>query len=239
MPPKRKSATRSASQQSTLTFNGKANRVTKPSQQRQNAKSAGAKTKKDPALDEDVVRTELNASAEPDIEAPTTADVAIQDEAEKALGEPGVRVEDVLGGRAAQDETGATGGAAGVGWVDDEEERARKVSEAQVKKYWKKKEEARIVPRVHQEGLSLEEKVLREWDMSGQYGVSVLPDDVVEEWRCADDDYSPVLVSLDLSVGSVRMCWVWSRRLRFWLCCLRRWTRVRLERRCRERTWTS
>lgn len=177
MPPKRKSATRSASQQSTLTFNGKANRVTKSSQQQQNTKGAGGKTKRDPALEEDVVRTELNASAEPDIEAPTTADVAIADEAEKALGEPlqtGVKVEDVLGGRAAQSETGATGGAAGVGWVGDEEEKARRVSDAQVKKYWKKKEEARIVPRVHQEGLSLEEKVLREWDMSGQYGVGLM-----------------------------------------------------------------
>jgi len=171
MPPKRKSATRNASQQSTLTFNGKANRVTKSQPQQQAAKHAGAKTKKDPALEEDVVRTDLNVSAEPDIEAPTTADIAIADQADQALAEP-VKVEDVLGGRAAQSETGATGGAAGVGWVGDEEANARKVSDAQVKRYWKGKEQARIVPRVHQDGLSLEEKVLREWDMSGEFGVS-------------------------------------------------------------------
>lgn len=173
MPPKRKSATRSASQQSTLTFNGKANRVTKSSQEKQTGKGASAKTKKDPALEDDVATTELKAEAEPEIEAPTTADVAITDEAEKAV-QQSLKVEDVLGGRAAQSELGATGGAVGVGWIGDEESQAKKVSPAQIKKYWKKKEEARIVPRVHQEGLSLEEKVLREWDMSGEFGVSLM-----------------------------------------------------------------
>ena len=203
MPPKRKSVSRRASnQQSTLTFNGKANRITKPAQQQQQQRrlnvkpgvdgiGKGKRVKKDPALDdegemeevevvEEVVRADLQ-DPEPQASSPTTADIAIESQASKALVDPepapnsdAVRIEDVLGGRAEVSEVGATGGAVGVGWVGDEEARARRVSDAQVKRYWRKKEEARIVPRVHQEGLSLEEKVLREWDMSGQYGVSPL-----------------------------------------------------------------
>jgi DNA polymerase delta subunit 4 len=51
------------------------------------------------------------------------------------------------------------------------EKEARKVSEARIKKYWTAKEKTRMAPRVHQEDLSLHEKVLREWDMCGLYGV--------------------------------------------------------------------
>lgn len=53
----------------------------------------------------------------------------------------------------------------------DVEEKAAQVSNAQVKEYWKCKEEERIAPRVHQQGLSLNEKVLRHFDLSSQYGV--------------------------------------------------------------------
>lgn len=52
------------------------------------------------------------------------------------------------------------------------EVRARKVTDAQVKKYWREVEGARIAKRVHQEELSLGEKVLRYFDISSQYGVS-------------------------------------------------------------------
>lgn len=53
-----------------------------------------------------------------------------------------------------------------------EEEAASKISEAQIKKYWREKENQRKVRRVHQEELSVHERVLREWDISAQYGVS-------------------------------------------------------------------
>jgi DNA polymerase delta subunit 4 len=53
-----------------------------------------------------------------------------------------------------------------------EEEKASKVTDAQVKKYWREREAERRSPRVHQGELSVEEKVLRYWDMSSQYGVS-------------------------------------------------------------------
>lgn len=57
---------------------------------------------------------------------------------------------------------------------DVKEVEATKVSEAQIKKYWKRKEDDRIASRVHQRGLSVHEKVLREFDLSSQFGVGFL-----------------------------------------------------------------
>ncbi|ATY65608.1 DNA polymerase delta subunit [Cordyceps militaris] len=47
---------------------------------------------------------------------------------------------------------------------------AEKLSEARIGKYWKSIEAERMAPRVHQQGLSLHEKVLRYFDVSSQYG---------------------------------------------------------------------
>jgi DNA polymerase delta subunit 4 len=55
--------------------------------------------------------------------------------------------------------------------LDAAEQRASKVSDAQIKKYWAEKEKARKSPRVHQEGLTIHEKLLREWDTDVRYGV--------------------------------------------------------------------
>jgi DNA polymerase delta subunit 4 len=52
-----------------------------------------------------------------------------------------------------------------------EEERASKITDAQIKRYWKEREAERKAPRVHQEDVSLEEKILRLFDMSSQFGV--------------------------------------------------------------------
>ncbi|KUJ23133.1 uncharacterized protein LY89DRAFT_679938 [Mollisia scopiformis] len=54
-----------------------------------------------------------------------------------------------------------------------EEVRARKVSDAQIKRYWREREAERKSRRVHQEELSVEEKVLRLWDMSSQFGPAI------------------------------------------------------------------
>lgn len=51
------------------------------------------------------------------------------------------------------------------------QEKASKVTDQQIKKYWKARQDERITPRVHQADLSLEEKVLRLWDMSSSFGV--------------------------------------------------------------------
>lgn len=54
-----------------------------------------------------------------------------------------------------------------------EEEQARRMSDGFVKRYWAEKEKQRRAGRVHQEELSLHDKVLREFDMSAHYGVSL------------------------------------------------------------------
>lgn len=179
MPPKRRTtAQRTASnprQQSTLSFNGKNSRVTKSSQQ-QSPNEKSLDKKKEALFDEAVSTAEVAepTTAEKAIEQQTAAETQALDDA-KAENEltGGSTTEDVLGGRAQTSDAGAVGGLSGSGWVGDEEARARKVSEAQIKKFWREKESARLVPRVHQEDLSVHEKVLREWDVSGEYGVSL------------------------------------------------------------------
>lgn len=52
-----------------------------------------------------------------------------------------------------------------------EEEAARRVTQKQIAAYWKKQEAENVVPRAHQGDLSVEEKILRKFDMSNQYGV--------------------------------------------------------------------
>lgn len=54
-------------------------------------------------------------------------------------------------------------------------EQARAISDTQIKRYWRAKEAQRLAPRVHQEDLTIYERVLREWDVSGQFGVSHPP----------------------------------------------------------------
>ena len=55
--------------------------------------------------------------------------------------------------------------------ADETDALAAKVSEAQIRRFWAGKEASRIVGRVHQGGVGLHEKVLREWDLSSQFGV--------------------------------------------------------------------
>ncbi|SMY27879.1 unnamed protein product [Zymoseptoria tritici ST99CH_1A5] len=167
MPPKRRSNTPRTTQrqQGTLSFHGKS-KVTKPTSPR------GAKSKKDPEQYEQLLEKDIK----PEVEEPTTAEKAITEQvkAEVATLEDPLdttisKTEDVLGGRATQSEVGATGGK-GSGWVGDEESEARKVTATQINKYWRAKEAERKAPRVHQQDLSTHEKILREWDMSGNYG---------------------------------------------------------------------
>jgi len=184
MAPKRRASERTTSasrQQSTLSFNGKNTRVTKPSHQSlQNGKSLGAE-KKEVLLDEALSRAS-SVHPENDItdetkETTTTTTTTTTNKATKQEADAeddvltgGSKVEDVLGGRAQTSDVGAVGGSLGSGWVSDEEARARKMSEAQIKKFWREQESLRLVPRVHQEDLDVHERVLRLWDVSGQYG---------------------------------------------------------------------
>ncbi|KAK6437768.1 hypothetical protein LTR95_006040 [Oleoguttula sp. CCFEE 5521] len=184
MAPKRRTSTpRTASTsaavrgaQSTLSFQ---NKVTKPISPR-SAKGKAAKKdleSKAAAIEIEAEDAEAeNSTAEATVKLPTLPQSPPLSSAQPAavlkvadpVDEP-VKTEEVLGGRAETSDLGALGGL-GSGWVGDEEARARKLPDAQIKRYWAEKEAERLVPRVHQEGLGLAEKVLREWDMSGQFG---------------------------------------------------------------------
>ncbi|KAF4452498.1 gtp-binding protein beta subunit-like protein [Fusarium austroafricanum] len=52
----------------------------------------------------------------------------------------------------------------------ESELRAGKITDAQIKKYWKSIENQWTTPRLHQQGVSMSEQVLRYFDVSSQYG---------------------------------------------------------------------
>ncbi|TQB68300.1 hypothetical protein MPDQ_003621 [Monascus purpureus] len=54
--------------------------------------------------------------------------------------------------------------------LSEEDERAKTITQDDLRKYWGREQAKRRVPRVHQESLSLEEKILRHFDLSSQYG---------------------------------------------------------------------
>ncbi|KAM3466470.1 hypothetical protein MY5147_000557 [Beauveria neobassiana] len=63
--------------------------------------------------------------------------------------------------------------------------KAERTSDAQIGKYWRSIEAQRIAPRVHQEDLSLHEKVLRYFDVSSQYGPCIgIPR--IKRWQRAE-----------------------------------------------------
>lgn len=217
MPPKRRTTDRTTSasrQQSTLSFNGKTSRVTKASQQHQQH-GKDLDKKKELLFDEAASRTDVPEEDDDVVELatkPTTADKAIEQQAavetralEKAASVKseevltgGSKTEDVLGGRAQTSDVGAVGGPVGSGWVGDEETRARKITETQIKKFWREKESDRLVPRVHQQDLGVHERVLRLWDVSGEYGVSSEICEFVSAFPMANDSKnSLVSVLLD------------------------------------------
>ncbi|KAJ5102280.1 hypothetical protein NUU61_004502 [Penicillium alfredii] len=51
-----------------------------------------------------------------------------------------------------------------------EDKRAMNLSRQDLQRYWEKEEQSRKAPRVHQQSLDLEEKILRHFDLSSQYG---------------------------------------------------------------------
>jgi DNA polymerase delta subunit 4 len=51
--------------------------------------------------------------------------------------------------------------------------KAEKITDTQIKSYWKGIEKQRKAPRVHRQDLDVGEKVLRYFDVSSQYGVSI------------------------------------------------------------------
>ncbi|PSN62170.1 hypothetical protein BS50DRAFT_578025 [Corynespora cassiicola Philippines] len=144
MPPKRRSAASGApkSNQSTLAFHGTSNKVTKPGTRAQSAKKNALSEKPNKEIEKAVIDLVSGDDSQP-----TSAEVAILDQTAK---------------EAVAQQTQST----------PEEDEARRITAARIKKYWTAKEKERKAPRMHQKDLSVHEKILREFDMSGQYGPS-------------------------------------------------------------------
>ncbi|KAJ8108833.1 hypothetical protein OPT61_g7896 [Boeremia exigua] len=141
MPPKRRvSGPTAKSQQSTLAFHGGANKVTKAGARAQDAKKNAVSKSATKATKTEVIDLETVEEVKP---ATVEADIIDQVEKEVAVQEAESHPED---------------------------EAARRIPDGSIKKYWVAKEKQRLAPRIHQEDLSLHEKVLREFDMSAQYG---------------------------------------------------------------------
>lgn len=153
MPPTRKSTRGSAARgsatgkQSTLLFT---NRVSK----------AGAV--KSSSKDKDAQLDSPNAAPPPSKKAKLEEFEKVEDQVNEQLGDDSQveEAEDKAQIDVAEDKAQA-------------EVRAEKITDAQIRKYWKGVEEARIAKRVHQEELGTGEKVLRYFDISSQYGVSL------------------------------------------------------------------
>jgi DNA polymerase delta subunit 4 len=153
----------SAGRQNTLSFAGKPTKVTKPGQQTTTlGKNAEAKAQK--LLSEQPTQVSI---ATPSVSGDETISIDTKSAETKAQ-DAKIENELTTAELAFRDQTQAE-------HVErtPEEEQASKISDTQIKKYWKAKEDARIYPRVHQEGMSLHEKVLREFDLSSHFGVSI------------------------------------------------------------------
>jgi DNA polymerase delta subunit 4 len=157
MPPKRASARNAGkATQSTLAFHGASNKVVKS-----NNRTA---TPKD-ILDKPVSKT-------PEVKVPDVASIPIPVEPEEATPEPATPEPATTKDADIIQQTEQEIAAQKVSSPPEDEE-ARRLSNAKIKQYWQAKEKERKVPRVHQQDLDLHEKILREFDMSVQYGVRV------------------------------------------------------------------
>ncbi|EAL88906.1 hypothetical protein KXW98_003956 [Aspergillus fumigatus] len=133
----------SRSGQSTLSFGGKS-RVTKPSA----TSTQSQKTKHLEPISAAVSSTEEVpdpdqvpvAPSEPS--QPHVAELAVRQQAQEEIQQP----------------------------LSEEDQKAIRITEQELQRYWKKEEQTRKAPRVHQEDLSLHEKILRHFDLSSQYG---------------------------------------------------------------------
>ncbi|MCJ1260047.1 hypothetical protein MMC24_007887 [Lignoscripta atroalba] len=168
MPPTRRTKparTSSQHSQPTLSFHSRANRVTKPSVAPAVSSSKNALSHEPSSEQKQVVTAaELSTPSTPaaeDVDAqiaeePTTAQLAIREQVHAER--DSLKTEQQAKVKTNTDAT--------------VEAKARGIGEGQIKRYWRAKEEGRKAVRVHQEGLSMYEKILREFDLSSQYGIT-------------------------------------------------------------------
>ncbi|KAJ5783132.1 hypothetical protein N7457_004906 [Penicillium paradoxum] len=146
MPPRRtkNGPANGPSGQSTLSFGSQA-RVTKPV----TTPSHKAKALDSPAL------SEKSASATPE---PQQLSVTPTEPSKPHVAELVVRQQAAAEHQAPQSE---------------EDKRALKLTKQDIWRYWQPQEKTRKAPRAHQQGLDVEEKILRHFDLSSQYGPSI------------------------------------------------------------------
>ena len=204
--------------QQRLSFGPKnaANKITKPSAAQSQLQTKKLSPKQKAAIS-DSATLPSKASISPSPETPNDEDPIIKDPKDTGNGEDEEAEQDSKnvhlpirsGGE------GDLANANKVGPKDLKEAEATKVSEAQIKKYWKQKEEDRIAPRVHQKGLSVHEKVLREFDLSSQYGVSFL---LFLEPPLPPGVFRPGLLFRDERIFFIGFLWGMDRGIVFLIC---------------------
>ncbi|KAB8079332.1 DNA polymerase delta, subunit 4-domain-containing protein [Aspergillus leporis] len=142
MPPTRRrgGATAARPNQATLSFGSKS-RVTKPSRSTQTQKTKDLEPITASFPDKSVEPEQATVtSAEPS--QPHVAELAVRQQAQAEIQQP----------------------------LSEEDERAIKITERDLQQYWRKEEGKRRGPRVHQEDLTMHEKILRHFDLSSQFG---------------------------------------------------------------------
>ncbi|KAJ5295781.1 hypothetical protein PENANT_c001G07709 [Penicillium antarcticum] len=156
MPPRRR-ARNTAAAQSTLSF-GNQSRVTKP---------VTAPTDKAKALDSTPPLSRKLTSATPE---PQNVPASPVEHSEPLVSELVVRPQPTVEKPAP---------------TSEEDKRALKLNKKDVWRYWQSQEETRKAPRIHQQGIDVEEKILRHFDLSSQYGPCIgIPR--VNRWRRAN-----------------------------------------------------
>ncbi|RMZ77679.1 hypothetical protein DV738_g4255, partial [Chaetothyriales sp. CBS 135597] len=180
----------SGSNQPTLSFSAKSTRVTKPTAARDASLSSSLKKKQQQQQQPTLLKKDGGATeeAEPEPEA-----VTVQEEfsisipvrlspRQQRQPAPTPRTRKIL-----QTTTAATSSLAAVTSRRGREALAEKVTDGQIRKYWQAEEEKRKARRVqvHQESLSVHEKILRHFDISSQYGPCIGISRLAR-WRRAD-----------------------------------------------------
>ncbi|KAL3455439.1 DNA polymerase delta, subunit 4-domain-containing protein [Aspergillus heterothallicus] len=91
--------------------------------------------------------------------------------------------------------------------LSEEDKKATKISKKQLQEYWRQEELKSRGPRVHHDDLSLEEKILRHFDLSSQYGpcIGIAR---IKRWRRAESlslnppiEVLSVLLNQDTATG--------------------------------------
>ncbi|KAL8707637.1 MAG: hypothetical protein Q9220_007375 [cf. Caloplaca sp. 1 TL-2023] len=159
--------------QSTLAF-GRSNKITKPSVPPSSSRKISKPSK---SKDEEVAVIQTGSDKEESVDVRATSPKSGSDDVVVAAIAPTEVKEEVASLKEGREKAMAIRQAhkteEAVALRDENEEKAGKVSEAAVKRYWREKEMERKAPRVHQQTLSLHEKILRHFDLSSQYGPCV------------------------------------------------------------------